>query len=66
MFIIRLDLDEISAKTQKHQILYTKFVIKSSFSKKAKFVGDLVQDPRRRFIVLIHVTWLRKLKLEPL
>ena len=50
MFIIRLDLDEILAKTKKHQLFSTKFVTKSSFPIKAKFGGDKVEDPRRRSI----------------
>ena len=54
MFLFRLDLDEISAKTQKHQLFNTKFVIKSSFPIKVKIGGELLiaEDPRRRPILV--------------
>ena len=43
MFIIRLEVEEISAKAQKHQRFYTTVnsVIKSSFSMEVKVVGDI-------------------------
>ena len=46
----RLDLAEISAKTQKHQLFHTKFVKKSSFSVNVKFGGDNAEDKRRTSI----------------
>ena len=51
MFLFRLDLDEISAKTQKRQLFNTKFVIKSSFPIKVKIGGELAEDPRIRPII---------------
>ena len=44
------DLAEISAKTQKHQLVHTKFVYKPSLSIKVKFGGDNAEDTRRRSI----------------
>ena len=55
MFIIRLDVDEISAKTQKPQLLNTKFLTKSSFPTEAKIGGDIrtvAEDPTRRLILV--------------
>ena len=40
MSLLRLDLDEIWAKTQKHQFSKVNHVKKSSFSIKAKICGD--------------------------
>ena len=47
-FFFRLDLAEISAKTQKHQLFDTKFVWKLSFSITMKFGGDRAEETRRR------------------
>ena len=52
IFISRLDLDEILAKTRKHQLFNTQFVIKSSFPMKAKNWGDIAEDPTRRPILV--------------
>ena len=56
MFMIRLDIDEISVKTQEHQHYDTKFVTKSSFPIKAKFVGDIVPRPKEKIDIRPFIT----------
>ena len=50
--MIRLDLDEISSKTQKHKLFNSKFVIRSPFPTKAKIGEDLAEDPTSRPILV--------------
>ena len=50
VFFPRLDLAEISAKTQKHQLIHTKFVKNWSFSIKVKIGGDNAEYTRRTSI----------------
>ncbi|MEP2261276.1 MAG: hypothetical protein ABJI00_07660 [Paracoccaceae bacterium] len=47
VFIIRLDLDEISARTQNHQLFNMKFVSKPSIPTRAKIGEYLAEDPAR-------------------
>ena len=49
-FVFRLDLAEISAKTQKAQLFHTKFIQKSSFPINVKFGGYNAEDTKRTWL----------------